>query len=368
MIRSLLSRLVLPACMLLPVAALAQPLKPAPASKSAAAGKPATSQSAARPAAAQGAGQTIATVGAVAIKKGRVDTLATLMARARGADLAALPPAQAMLLRRMVVTNLIGQELVEMEAKSAGVQATPREIDSALALLKSQFPSTAEWQAALRRNGDTEAALRAKIARQLRADKTLAIGVQPPGPPSDEEVRAFWEKNRKEFPVNDSLRALQILVKVDPKAPAESTAKKRELEKLRRDLAGDSAEVTRLLREFMNAAARVGEGPEARLGGDLERFHPDDFNAEFKKQVTGLRVGQMSPVFRTPLGYHLVLLIEKYDGKFDSYRLQSLQNLMTQKSLKTAMDMRDFLRKLAAKYPVKYVQAAYRDTTESRIY
>jgi parvulin-like peptidyl-prolyl isomerase len=349
--------------MLLPAALIAQPMKPAPASKPAA-GKSATAKAAPTP----GAGQTLATVGAIAIKKGRVDTLATLMARARGADLNALPPAQAMLLRRMVVTNLIGQELVEMEAKSAGVQATPREIDSALALLKSQFPSTAEWQAAMRRNGDSEAGLRAKIARQLRADKTLALGVQPPGPPTDEEVHAFWEKNRKEFPVNDSLRALQILLKVDPKAPADSSAKKRQLENLRRELLGDTAQVATLLREFMNVAVRIGEGPEARLGGDLERFHPDDFNAEFKKQVTGLRVGQMSPVFRTPLGYHLVLLIEKYDGKFDSYRLQSMQNLMTQKSLKTAMDMRDFLRKLAVKYPVKYLQPAYRDTTESRIY
>jgi hypothetical protein len=32
------------------------------------------------------------------------------------------------------------------------------------------------------------------------------------------------------------------------------------------------------------------------------------------------------------------------------------------------MDMREFLRKLAVKYPVKFVQPAYRDTSESRIY
>lgn len=361
-----LARLVLSGCMLLAVAAGAQPLKPAPAAKP---GTAAGKAKAVKPAAAQGARQALVTVGATTIKKGRVDTLAQLMARARGADLATLPPEQAMLLRRLVVTNLIGQELVEMEAKSAGVQATPREVDSALSELKSQFPSATEWQAAMHRNGDTEAGLRAKIARQIRAEKTLAIGVQPPGPPTEEEVRAFWEKNRKEFPVNDSLRALQILLTVDAKMPADSAnAKKIELENLRRGLARDSADVQSLLREFMNAAARYGEGPEARLGGDLERFHPDDFNPEFKKQVMALRVGQMSPVFRTPLGFHLVLLIEKYDGKFDSYRLQSLQNLMAQKSLRTAMDMREFLRKLAAKHPVKYLQPAYRDTSENRIY
>jgi peptidyl-prolyl cis-trans isomerase SurA len=374
MTRLSLPRLVLSAGMLFAAAAIAQPAKSAATAKPATTGgakpaagaKPATAKP--KPNPSQG-GQTIATVGTIAIKKGRVDTLAQLMARARGVDLGALPPEQALMLRRLVVTNLIGQELVEMEAKNAGVQATPRETDSALALLKSQFPSVAEWQAAMRRNGDTEAGLRAKISRQLRADKTLALAVQPPGPPTDDEVRAFWEKNRKEFPTHDSLRALQILLLADAKMPADSAvAKKRDLENLRRALTRDSAEVTTLLREFMGAAARYGEGPEARLGGDLERFHPDDFNAEFKKQVGALRVGQMSPVFRSPLGFHLVMLIEKYDGKFDSYRLQSLQNLMTQKSMRTAMDMREFLRKLAAKYPVKFVQPAYRDTSESRIY
>jgi peptidyl-prolyl cis-trans isomerase SurA len=357
-----LPRLIASATLLIASAAIAQPMKPAPAAK------PGAKSSTAKPA-SQGAGQTVVTVGPVAIKKGRVDTLADLMARARGYELNKLPAEQAMMLRRMVVTTLIGQELIEMEAKAAGVQASQGEVDSALKILKSQFPSTAEWQAAMRRNGDSEAGLRAKIARQLRADKALALGVQPPGPPTDEEVREFYEKNRKEFPVNDSLRALQILLLADAKMSADSVNdKKRDLDRLRRELSRDTGDVPVLLRDFMNAAARFGEGPEARLGGDLERFHPDDFSAEFKKQVTSLRVGQMSPVFRTALGWHLVLLVEKYDGKFESYRLQSLQNLMNQRSLKTAMDMRSFLRKLAVKYPVKYAQPSYRDTSENRIY
>jgi hypothetical protein len=76
----------------------------------------------------------------------------------------------------------------------------------------------------------------------------------------------------------------------------------------------------------------------------------------------------MSQVFRTPLGYHLVLVVEKFDGKFDSYRLQSLQNVMARKNLQLSMDMRDFLKKLASRYPVKYLVGSYRDTSESGIY
>ncbi len=344
----------------------AQPLKPPPESPKPAAPAPGAAKPAAKPAAAN---PVAVTVGTISIRKGKVDTLAQLMARARGADLDALPAEQALMLRRLVATNLIGQELVELETKSAGVQATASETDSAIAAIRSQFPDAASWQEALRRNGDTEAGLRAKVARQIRADKLLASRLRPPGPPSEKELREFWEKNREEFPVNDSLRALQILLLAGEKTPPDSAAaKKRRLEAVRRDLASDSAEVTELLREFMGQAARMGEGPEARRGGDLERFHPGDFNAEFRRQATALAVGQMSPVFRTPLGFHLILLIEKFDGKFESYRLQSMQNLLAQKNMQMGLDMRDFLRGLAVKYPVKYAIPSYRDTSESGIY
>lgn len=347
--------------------AAAQPLKPAPESPKPATPAPASPSSKAKPATA--ANPVAVTVGTVSIRKGKIDTLAGLMARARGANLDALPPEQALLLRRLVTTNLIGQELLELEAKASGVQATAAETDSAIALLKSQFPDSASWRDALRRNGDTEAGLRAKVARQIRADKLLAARLRPPGSPTEKELRAFWEENRKEFPVNDSLRALQILLLAGEKTPPDSAAaKKRRLEAVRRELAADSADVTELLRSFMGQAARIGEGPEARRGGDLERFHPSDFHAEFAKQAKALSVGQMSPVFRTPLGFHLILLIEKFDGKFESYRLQSLQNLLARKNVEMGLEMRDFLKGLAAKHPVKYVIPSYRDESESGIY
>jgi parvulin-like peptidyl-prolyl isomerase len=336
----------------------AQPLKPKPKPKTSAAG---SSKSVAGPVAV--------TVGNVNIKRAQIDTLVTLMARSRGAKISEVPPQQIAQMKKMVATNLIGQELLEMEAKAQGVKASPQQIDSAIRVLKSQFPDAATYQKAMKASGETDAAVREKISRQLRADQVLAANVQQPSMPTDADLRAFWEENKKEFPVNDSLRAVQILMVADSKVPAEEAAeKKRKLEALRRELLKDTAEIAVLLRHFMSEAARNGEGPEAQIGGDLQRFHPDDFNAEFKKQVMSLRVGQLSPVFRTPLGWHLVMLIEKFDGKFDSYRLRTLQNLMGQRNMELGNEMRGFLRKLATKYSVKYQIPAYKDASETGIY
>ena len=312
---------------------------------------------------------TAVTVGTVTISKSKIDTLVIYMARSRGADLSEVPPQQVLQMKRMVATNLIGQELLELDAKALCIKVAPQQIDSAIRILRSQFPDAAAYQRAMRQSGETDAALRQKIARQIRADQVLAANIRQPSMPTEADLRTFYERNKKEFPVNDSLRAVQILLLADSKTPAEqATEKKRKLEALRRELSQDTVETAILLRRFMSEAARIGEGPEAQIGGDLQRFDPSDFNAEFKKQVGALHVGEMSPVFKTGLGYHLVLLIEKFDGKFESYRLQSLQNVMAQKNQQLGEEMREFLKKLAAKYPVKYQQPAYRDASETGIY
>ena len=361
---------LLPAFLTLALVAPSAQAQAKPAAKPA--GKPSTYNGPLKPGTTTGKATTAGTavtVGTVTISKNKIDTLVIFMARARGADLSEVPPQQIAQMKRMVATNLIGQELLELEAKTLGIKASPQQVDSAMRLLKGQFPDIASYQKAMRQSGETEAAVRAKISRQIRADQILAMNVEQPEVPTDADLHTFWEKNKKEFPVNDSLRAVQILMLADSKIPAEEAAdKKRKLESLRRELLKDTSEIPVLLRHFMSEAARNGEGPEAQIGGDLQRFHPDDFNADFKKQVMNLRVGQLSPVFRTTLGYHLVMLIEKYDGKFDSYRLQSLQNLMAQRNMQLGAEMRGFLKKLAAKYPVKYVQPAYRDASETGIY
>jgi len=123
-----------------------------------------------------------------------------------------------------------------------------------------------------------------------------------------------------------------------------------------------------LLQRFMTAAAQFSEGPEAKTGGDLQRFNPKDINPEFRKQVQSLKVGQISSIFKTSAGFHIVLLIEKYNGKYDSYKLQVIQNLMNQKTAAAGGEMRKLLMGLAAKYPVKYLNSGYKDSTEGGIY
>jgi len=317
---------------------------------------------------AKAAAMVVITVGPNKIRRRQIDTLVDLMARAKRTP-GELDPREKVSLERMVATNLIGQELLALEAQRLKVVAPDPEIDSLSRVFKANFPDDASFKRALAQAGDTEKGLREKMIRQIKADKLLNSQITAVGKPTNQEIQDFFNSHKKDFPFNDSLRACQIVLMADKDAsPAEAAKKKSNLERVRAELAKDSADVDMLLTHFVMAAQQVSDGPEKKDGGDLQRFSPGDFNPEFKKQVTGLKVGQMSQVFRTPLGYHLVLLTERYDGKFESYRLQISRILLADKSAKAGKNLKKYLQTWASRYKVNYLETAYKDTTVAGVY
>lgn len=310
----------------------------------------------------------VITVGPNKIRKRQIDTLVGLMVKVKRAD-PNMDPREKQYLERMVATNLIGQELLDLEAKRLNVVADDKSIDSLAKTFRANFPNDQAFKEALKQAGDSEQGLREKMARQIKADKLLNNQMTPVGRPTPKEMQDFFLANKKAFPLNDSLRACQILFMVDKNAGPTQTAKRKgDLEKMRTDLVKDSAQIDLLLTHFVIKARDNSDGPEKKDGGDLQRFLPGDFNPEFKKQVSSLKVGQMSPVFRTPLGWHLVILTERNDGKYESYQLQVQRALVQEKAAKAGKNLKKYLQTLADRYKVSYLETDYRDTTLAGVY
>jgi parvulin-like peptidyl-prolyl isomerase len=353
--------------------ASAQPMAPAeaPASAANAAPKPkaaASATSATSKSAPKNSAAVVITVGPNKIRKRQIDTLVQLMVKVKQAP-ENMDSRQKEYLERMVATNLIGQELLDLEAKRLNVIADEKSIDSMSKAFKANFPNNEAFHKALKEAGDSEQGLRDKMVRQIKADKLLNTQVTPVGRPTLKEMQDFFAAHKSAFPINDSLRACQILFIVDKSAPAADLQKKKaELEKIRADIIKDTAQLDVLLTHFVMTARKVSDGPEKKDGGDLQRFLPGDFNPEFKKQVTALKVGQLSPVFRTPLGWHLVLLTERNDGKFESYQLQVARALVQEKTAKAGKNLKKYLQTLADRYKVSYLETSYRDTTLAGVY
>ena len=311
----------------------------------------------------------VITVGPNKIRKRQIDTLVQLMVKVKQAP-ENMDPREKQYLERMVATNLIGQELLDLEAKRLNVVADDKSIDSLAQVFKTNFPNDEAFRRALKEAGDSEKGLREKMIRQIKADKLLNAQMAPVSRPTPKEMQDFFAAHKSAFPINDSLRACQILFMVEKNAGSGGS----------RQAQGRSGKDPRGNRQGQRPAGNAPDplrdarpatfptAPKRRMAAICSASSPGISIPNSRSRLSTLKVGQMSPVFRTPLGWHLVLLTERNDGKFESYQLQVARALVQEKSAKAGKNLKKYLQTLADRYKVSYLENAYRDTSLAGVY
>jgi parvulin-like peptidyl-prolyl isomerase len=136
-------------------------------------------------------------------------------------------------------------------------------------------------------------------------------------------------------------------------------AKKKKIEKIRSELVGEKL-LDVLIEKFGILALQYSQGPQAREGGDLQQFQKGDFFPGFDKAIKNLKVGELSEVFRSSMGFHLVLLTEKNDGTFQNYRFKIMQKMVAAQTLENQEKMEQYLKVLMKKYKVSYLNKRYK--------
>ncbi|MEB2313243.1 MAG: peptidylprolyl isomerase [Sorangiineae bacterium] len=167
--------------------------------------------------------------------------------------------------------------------------------------------------------GRLSSAIRGALARTLL--ESLAREARAAGPPTDDEVARFTAAHWFELDRPPMARTVHAVVV--PGAPAADAGARALAERIARAVAGLADPEA-----FMKAAREVPAGglrvvierlPACAADG---RVHPDEplapgapaprFEVEFAKAANALTaVGELSPVVRSPSGYHVILLLEK---------------------------------------------------------
>ena len=71
--------------------------------------------------------------------------------------------------------------------------------------------------------------------------------------------------------------------------------------------------------DFGSLARKHSDDPgSAMAGGELGLVSWGQFVPEYEEAVTQLETGELSEPVRTPFGYHLIQLIERQGGQFDT--------------------------------------------------
>ncbi|MGH7344024.1 MAG: peptidylprolyl isomerase [Candidatus Rokuibacteriota bacterium] len=204
------------------------------------------------------------------------------------------------------LTRMIDSRLQVQEAEREKIVVDEAEIDEELAdrIKKMNMKSHEEFEAALKAQGIPMAAVRKRVADELRRGRIVSRKVRLRVSVTEEEVSQYLEANRPKLETGLAYHARHILVL--PETGAEDAAW--ENARIRADLLR-----TQLLEgaDFAELAKQHSRDASARDGGDLGTLKRGELAQDIETQILGLAPGQISAPYRSPLGFHIFRLESK---------------------------------------------------------
>jgi peptidyl-prolyl cis-trans isomerase SurA len=207
--------------------------------------------------------------------------------------------------RRFVLDRMIEQTLVEQQAKKAGISVKDEEVmDSINDYLARRKITMQDLLKSLARDGSSIEEYKKDTRTQITTMTLIRREIKSKIMITEEELGAFYLKHREDYEGKEAVRIQQILVpfpeNVDPAAKA--TLKNEADELYKRLAAGES---------FDTLAARYSHGPAAGAGGDVGFVERGMIFPAVEKVAFSLKKDEISPVIESPIGFHIVKLIDR---------------------------------------------------------
>jgi peptidyl-prolyl cis-trans isomerase SurA len=216
-------------------------------------------------------------------------------------------------MRRQVLDRLVDQEiLVQQAERDTSIKVTDQEVldqvEQTYQNVRKQFQSENDFRDQIRqaRFGSVEEWRRwlaDEQRRQLYAQRLIETqrqkGKLRPIPPTDAQMREFWDQNKEQQPKRPATVSFrQIVIRPVP----DSAARRRAYQK------ADSLVVElRKGADFAAAAKRFsGDSASAAQGGELGWFRRGVMVKEFEDVAFRIRPGEISPPIETPYGFHII--------------------------------------------------------------
>ncbi|MCC0652063.1 peptidylprolyl isomerase [Clostridioides sp. ES-S-0001-03] len=223
-------------------------------------------------------------------------------------------------LENVIISFMVDNELLYQEAKDKGLTPSKGEIDSKYQELENEMNLNTSYKEKMDKAGVDKEYLKQEISRDLAIDKSKKafenkINI------SDAEMESYYVNHKKDFNVEE-VSASQILIST--------------LDKNKKEVSKDKKEALKKEAESILTKIKNGESFEAlakkysddkatgKNGGRLGYFSKNDKNAEFTKKVFKLKKNEVSGVFETSYGYHIVKVTDKRERQKSLNECQSL--------------------------------------------
>lgn len=218
-----------------------------------------------------------------------------------------------------ILGDMIRHKILLQEAKRRNLSVPETDIEEAYQkklhrfeeMLAEESGKTPTEAQVLEQAGQTREQARTSIRNQLLVERVAeAIANEKGVTVTDAEAREYYEKNPELFQQPGRMQLAQILVMPKPNAAKadEGAWKKAEETAARaraRILAGE---------QFAAVARDMSEAPDASQGGDLGMLPVKELPPFFTDLAKEMQPGDLSGVFRSEYGVHVIKLLETADA------------------------------------------------------
>ena len=204
--------------------------------------------------------------------------------------------------RERALENVISRVVLLQEAEKTTEALGSGELDDAVRALKERHGGEEKFYQAFNLTPDQEPDVRRDLEANLRIEKMLLQAAAPETEPTGSEIEAHYREHLDRYKTAEQVRFFHLVRSPSREDRPAAFADLREVrEKL---LAGGDVEA--LWKEHSDSAKQ----PDAQ-GADLGWVGLGEVLPELEAVAFSLREGEVSPVFSSMYGYHLVKVAER---------------------------------------------------------
>ena len=191
-------------------------------------------------------------------------------------------------LRNQIVQYLVQREQFEQKAAELDVEVTEKQVDARLEQIQKQYfgGDKAKFEKQLAEQGMTDEQIREEVRAQVISEK-LFEQVTGEVKVSDEQIAAYYEKNKAQYSQPESREVRHILVKT-----------KKQADELYAQLQGGA--------NFAALAKKFSEDTGSKASGGKLTISRGQTVAPFDRTAFALAENAISKPVKTEFGYHII--------------------------------------------------------------
>ena len=210
------------------------------------------------------------------------------------------------ILERQVQERMIIEKLQAQFAKDSGMRVDDAQLDKTILRIAQQnkFPSVAAFRAKLEQEGTIFKDFREEIRTEMISVRLREREVDSKLVISENDVDNYLSNQERQEGKGEELQLAHIMIVVPEQASADKiqtyrTRAEQALAKLR---GGES---------FAQVAAGFSDAQDALKGGEIGWRPADRLPPLFAESLQKMKPGEVSPILRSPNGFHIVKLLDR---------------------------------------------------------